>query len=1442
MPYKKQNFIDGETILSAHHLEYIEDGIIKALSEIPIFYINMSDDLATVDKTDEEIEAAYKAGRPICLMVMDGDTIQVQAPLLYKHQTTNGTIWCFEAPSSVTTGENSIRYYSVVVGGGVVLAFSDICVPVGLDKVDNTADADKPVSTAQAAAILDAKTKDVSGKELQRVYCSMIPYGNNITTNGVDLNTTDFLKVGNYFCSKNEIAKTFVNCPTKSGFMMQVYSPLSTAIDNETNENWVYRLRKLQVYTGDEYIQYCYSGSTAGEWTYGDWKKTIRSDNTATTSASGLMSAADKTKLNGIATGANKTVVDDSLNSSSTNPVQNSVITAALDNKASSSHAHNYYGVCSTDSDDANKTVSIDDFELVEGAFVIVKFTNANGASNPTLDVSGTGAKPIYRYGTTAASTTTTTTGWTAGAIQMFTYDGTGWIRDYWSNTTYTNAALGQGYGTCSTAAATVAKTVSLSSYSLTTGGVVSVKFTNSVPANATLNVNSKGAKAIYYKGAKITAGIIGAGDTATFVYNGSYYHLVAIDNTATSSASVKRYGAKGDGTTDDTAAFKNALSENRVVHVPGGTYVLSDTLTVRENCCLELSQDAVLQFTQTSGKAVTLLRSASIKGNHATIFVPYTFNGKVINCDTADDEAVLDQNDLTNSNTVAVPPFKKWDPQWKMSRYVTNINICKPNSSGFHYSNDGLCYGTAVYMSCSEGIADFMWGVSMSGVRIAGGFVNGIHMKCEGDTWNHDMRVEALIDACEIGVLVENTNYAHLDITVQPRKASDGTVYAKHGFKLVDSKGLDLSSARVWDWNTGNSLYTPNGEYQHIAMVGECRGLILNAFQYYETSDDVRDLIYTNKSSNLKKLVILQEPIDRWFKIKDGEPYYYDGVDEKKLIRQADLDYYFNADVTKQFTDVLPAAIDTDGSVYNGVGYKSGYLTATGAYVDPGYNYCVATGFIPCKKGSNIYAAGMCFDLTGGDARIVLYDSSFNKLSHVNDDSLLANDPANESYFVKYEETENGFVCRIESVVGNDDVAYARFSIPYSNWGAYPMISIDKPIEYTVEGYLSDSVKVKAENVVGGRPGGGIAYVVGDSTTAGTWTGTCEDITEYYDGLTIAYLINIAGASGGTTLDINGLGAKAVRRNASEVTTHYGVNTLIHLTYVTIDGVGYWQMADYDSNNKTTSSNKTGSKMYLVAGTSQSSSGITTYSNKNVYIGTDNCLYSNGAKVATGADVDTKLESITITDDQVEFVLPADGEYVQVPTFNDVKSPYQENIWYNSNNGTMTNITNGSHIWIEPRAFSKGDVVRIKGVNFTSNYPGKALIQYFKKSDGSYHSSFNMSSLISTSTYGSASTCASYSWDGDTSTLTFAFDGSSAANFCSNYTFSFGGELATGFTINDVIMTVNEEIAYLEKWQGEPKRLDDELYAQNVLLTSPSGKTFKLTVSDSGALSVEEL
>lgn len=590
--------------------------------------------------------------------------------------------------------------------------------------------------------------------------------------------------------------------------------------------------------------------------------------------------------------------------------------------------------------------------------------------------------------------------------------------------------------------------------------------------------------------------------------YDGS--KAVELTITGGAGASVKTYGAVGDGSTDDTEAFRAALAAERVVFVPGGTYMLSGELIIRANCGLELSQDTVLKFTQTDENCISMLRSASLKGNHATIIVPYTFGMNVINCDTGYDEAALDfdrtltgtayNTAIASANNIAVPPFTKWDPQWKMTRYITDINICKPDSRGFHYSMNGDCYGNGIYIHCDkEDFVSFMWGVSMSGVRISGGFNYGIRIYNIGETaysWNHDMRIEAVIESCKVGVSVENCRYARLAVTIQPKQAlaSDGkttTSYAEHGIKLVDSRGVDLSSSRVWDWMNTNkttgeyiTLFRPGNEYQHLALYGECMGLILDDYLYYaQGTYDIRELIYTDKLSNLEQMTILQEPFTRYFKPVNGVPYFSDGVFEKKLVTEEEFDEHFKTDVVKNFTDRLAGAIDTDGSVYNGKGYALGHYLGDGGNVIDSQYYGV-TGFIPCKKGDEIYAHDMSFVTGDENCQINLYDANFNFIKHVNRGLLITGN----NYHVGYAETENGFVCTVNSVLDNDNVAYARFSIYKTQWGENPMVAVNEEIKYVVSGFLADGINVKGEKIVMSSPGGkSFKLIVGDNGALST-------------------------------------------------------------------------------------------------------------------------------------------------------------------------------------------------------------------------------------------------------------------------------------------------------------------------------------------------------------------
>lgn len=213
-----------------------------------------------------------------------------------------------------------------------------------------------------------------------------------------------------------------------------------------------------------------------------------------------------------------------------------------------------FYCTCATAAATAAKVVIVNDpsitnaITLVNGLTIYVKFTNANTVASPKITVynnSGTAASPtqgsttliaqtsIMRYGTTAPSTSAATS-WQAGSVVALTYDGTNWVIDNWlnDNTTYSNASLGQGRGTCSTAEETAAKVVTLTSYALTTGGIVSIYFSTANTADApTLNINSKGAKNIFVDGIVVSATNPlkwDADSTLTFIYDGTQYHLVA--------------------------------------------------------------------------------------------------------------------------------------------------------------------------------------------------------------------------------------------------------------------------------------------------------------------------------------------------------------------------------------------------------------------------------------------------------------------------------------------------------------------------------------------------------------------------------------------------------------------------------------------------------------------------------------------------------------------------------------------------------------------------------------------------------------------------------------------------------------------------------------------------------------------------------------------------
>jgi hypothetical protein len=522
----------------------------------------------------------------------------------------------------------------------------------------------------------------------------------------------------------------------------------------------------------------------------------------------------------------------------------------------------------------------------------------------------------------------------------------------------------------------------------------------------------------------------------------------------------VKTYGTKGDGSADDTSVIQSALAENRKVYIPSGTYKLSGELVVRDNCELMLAQDAVLNFTQTSGKCITLNRSSSLHGNHATIKVPQSFSGKVINVDTS-----------VHADTKDVPPWSHWDPQWKTARYMTDINICKADSYGVHRSTSGESNGTAIYI-CANGSATstFIWGLNFSGVRIAGAFEYGIRSVSLNGGYNHEMRIEAFMDACKIGVSLEDCNNAYISATIQPRAAANDAVYAKHGIQLIRSENTDLLGSRVWDWNDKTSLWTfdPSNVNQHIAMYGNCRGTIMNDYNYYHIPsgfNDIRELIYCDEAYrdiNFGSLIIAQEPFTKWFKPIDDAPYFNNGSTNERLLLKKEQDALFQTDYVPTFDDKLSKASDGAGGIFNEIGYKKGYYWSDDGKTLVANNYHACTGYIPCKQGSVINVDGMSMAVGHDFDRIILYDSNFNKIAHINRGNIITN---GSSYFLNdYTETENGFSIKVTRF----DTAYINISVDITTVSDNPVVAVDEPISYMQVGTLSSGVKVSESNLIG--------------------------------------------------------------------------------------------------------------------------------------------------------------------------------------------------------------------------------------------------------------------------------------------------------------------------------------------------------------------------------------
>ena len=99
-------------------------------------------------------------------------------------------------------------------------------------------------------------------------------------------------------------------------------------------------------------------------------------------------------------------------------------------------------------------------------------------------------------------------------------------------------AQVGLGYGTSSDNANVQARTATLQNFIMLKNIPVSIRFTTAVNVdNATLNINSQGAKPLFIQDAALQAGVVKVGDVVTLIYDGTNWNIIDILTVAASKS-----------------------------------------------------------------------------------------------------------------------------------------------------------------------------------------------------------------------------------------------------------------------------------------------------------------------------------------------------------------------------------------------------------------------------------------------------------------------------------------------------------------------------------------------------------------------------------------------------------------------------------------------------------------------------------------------------------------------------------------------------------------------------------------------------------------------------------------------------------------------------------------------------------------------------------------
>lgn len=103
----------------------------------------------------------------------------------------------------------------------------------------------------------------IADKDILRTHQSLVGGWGTAIPYGANLNTDEYCQVGRFYVGTDVTAATHTNCPTRYAYMMDVFAPIDSNLDNSS-----YIVREIRTRYGDKYVQYV-TGSTTK--TYGKW-------------------------------------------------------------------------------------------------------------------------------------------------------------------------------------------------------------------------------------------------------------------------------------------------------------------------------------------------------------------------------------------------------------------------------------------------------------------------------------------------------------------------------------------------------------------------------------------------------------------------------------------------------------------------------------------------------------------------------------------------------------------------------------------------------------------------------------------------------------------------------------------------------------------------------------------------------------------------------------------------------------------------------------------------------------------------------------------------------------------------------------------------------------------------------------------------------------------